>query len=94
MLSLLILEFVCEVHLVCLASRDLFARVERGSGLDRLQLVSLVIELDRPLCRVVGSALLLLFFIFIIIIFFSRAVGRLLRGEKVGVRAGGECNSS
>ena len=32
MLSLLSFEFVGEVNLVCLASRDLFARVERGSG--------------------------------------------------------------
>ena len=45
-------------------------------------LVSSVIELDRPLCRVVGSALLLFFFALLL---FLRALGGLLRGKKVDV---------
>ena len=53
-------EFVGEVNLVCLTSRDLFASsggVLRSSGsVDR---PFLVIELENTLSRVVGSALLL-----------------------------------
>ena len=72
MLSLLILEFVVEVNLVCLTSRDLFSRVEGvvcvARGLvDRLKSArffgyragyrGLSRVIDLEICSFVGSAL-------------------------------------